>query len=61
MRPVWVEHSPAAEAWAGLVLADNRSTWRAVDAVGPDAWTWLAGPDGLAVMCTPPEVTRADD
>jgi hypothetical protein len=48
--------------------------WRSGDLVGvahrqsrPDAawvdvksdrWTWLAGPDGKAVRCTPPEVTR---
>lgn len=43
----------------GLVVCNKRhpsySCWSAVD---DDEWTWLAGPDGRAVRCTPPEVTR---
>lgn len=53
MRPVWVEVAGDGRHTA-IVLCDNSSTWLLVDATGSDAWTWLTGPDGKAVRCTPP-------
>lgn len=53
------EHTPTWVEDDGGLLARHLDG-PVADVAGGEV-EWLAGPDGKAVMCTPPEVTRADD